>query len=136
MHVGAPITIFAAADPTGTYTASAAVDLGEHAYCDLVFIATATVPASYEAQVDTSQDGTVWEPLALVIESAAGAVPLRGSTLTLQNTDGTTLSAAGAGGGRVSLRLTRNASRYLRTRVKSTGGAGTDRLAVSASLGN
>lgn len=131
MHVGAGVSVYAAQDPTAAYTFTDAVDLAAHAYVDFMVTPSGTAPTSYQCKVQTSQDGSIWGDVPLVVEISAGAVPLLGTVIDLLDTDGTVLADRA-----LLVSFTRRASRYVRLALKSTGGAGTDRLAVVASKGN
>ena len=134
------LEIFAAADPTATWTFTDSVDLRDPIWSagsggdplrDVSIIVTpsGTSPASYELKMQTSADDTTWADEVMVLEVAAGAGPVRATILSLQDEDGTVLDDRA-----IVLNFTRMARRYVRWALKSTGGAGTDRLQVSRAL--
>lgn len=127
-----PVEVFAAADPTTTWSFTEAVDLRNHEYCAFIFTATETAPTSYEAKLQVSPDNLVWTDVP-TNEVSAGLGPQRARIYQLQDEDGTVLSAAGDD--RALIEYYRAAFRYVRAAVKRTGGAGTDRIAVGAIVG-
>lgn len=127
------VEVYAAADPTAAWTFSDPVDLKHHVYVDFVPVASGTSPASYEAKLQTSCDPTaavpVWDDVP-TDEVAGGLGPHRARIFQLEDEDGTVLSGRGC-----PITYERKAKRWVRLAVKSTGGAGTDRLQVLASRG-
>jgi hypothetical protein len=126
--VSGPFPIYAAQDPTAAYTFSDAIDMADHRYLEVLVIATGTSPASYEFMWQSADLAAgPWADVPLV-EATAGLGASRAPEIALQDPDGTVLSGSSPHA------FVRGARRFVRAAVKSTGGAGTDRIAMTATL--
>lgn len=122
-----PTEIYANADPTSSWTYSSTIDMKLRAFLDVIVIASGTSPTSYQFKFQSSTDGVNWDDVPSD-EVAAGLGPSRARIWDLEDEDGTVLS------GRQVKRYERCGSRYCRAAVKSTGGAGTDRIRMLAMM--
>jgi hypothetical protein len=124
----APVAIYANADPTAAYTFGTGIDMATAEYADVVVTASGTSPVSFQFKWQTAD--VLAGPYAdePVVESAGGVGTARALVVDLMDDDGTVLSAA------LVMRWYRSGRRFVRPAIKRTGGAGTDRIAMTATI--